>query len=219
MFVSSSESAHANNLNSVFSTASTLSSLLWAAIARLSGRNVDRTFSPNIRVNTLENSMSRLSIPKSELIRRKNKLVKLKNIYKQNSQSIPQGILQDSIPIVHDRLPDPHLWSIIDDKLEKQEKNKIFPSKTKSSYDERKLTRVNSLSRKNQVVTSKRNDLKLRRRTRRSLTTHTELEGVLRRRQLYCRTGYHIQILPNGKVVGTSKDHDRYGKLKFAFMW
>lgn len=31
------------------------------------------------------------------------------------------------------------------------------------------------------------------------------------RMQLYCSTGYHIAILPNGKVIGIDEDMDKHG--------
>ena len=200
---------------SLFSIAYTVGSLLWAAIARIKGSVTDRFSVSEFPPLLQEIPMSRSRIPIDQAMAdRRFYRRRSTNKSTYSVATVPQRLFNDSIPVIHDSFPDPILWNRIEENLILQEE-KVF--RKNPNLSKTNLKRTMPITSKQNVRTishssSKQYFSKSRSRHKRSVRIFQNLEGVFRRRQLYCQTGYHLQVLPNGRVAGTAKDHDKYGK-------
>lgn len=121
---------------------------------------------------------------------------KRQNLPKQDDS--PQAITQDTMPIVHDRLPDPEAWKKFQDMEDSQ-----------NDYD---VTGDDVITEEKYELQSKEDAYT---RSRRHIFSGAN-SRFIRRRQLYARTGYHIQIMPDGAIASTMTDHDTYGEYLYS---
>uniref|UniRef100_F6Y3G3 Fibroblast growth factor n=1 Tax=Ciona intestinalis TaxID=7719 RepID=F6Y3G3_CIOIN len=167
-----------------------LSSLLLAAVARARGKAVTGQSPPESPSSVLESSMSRTEAAKVQSVFS----AKLGRARRKNSLSVdsstPQKLTEETMPVVHDRLPDLSLWSKIDEELKEQEKSSANGLLSSTS------------------ARSKRN-------TGMSAYDYDTQETTMRRRMLYCKNGFNLQILRNGRISGTQESHNQYAVLEF----
>nr|BAB88673.1 fibroblast growth factor 9/16/20 [Ciona savignyi] len=171
-----------------------LSSLLLAAVARARGKVIAGHSQIEAPSSGLENSMPRIEAAKvrslfpAKLGRRRRQPSSL-----ESNSPVPQKLTEDTMPVVHDRFPDLTLWKKIEDDMKVQEKKLSL-----------------GLPSHSQNTRSKRNIYPFMQKYDKDTPQVT-----MRRKMLYCKNGYNIQILPNGRISGTQESHSEYAVLEF----
>ncbi|XP_076811284.1 uncharacterized protein LOC143456445 [Clavelina lepadiformis] len=209
--VNSNQIAVQSHFNSAFSATSTLGSLLVAAIARARGKRSTANETHSKPSDAIEGSMSRMPVRSW----RKPGSDRKSESHDAGKESLPQRLSEESMPVVHDRLPDLSLWNKIDEDLrEKETKMKTEDNvQQKPTKVHTKTTRKVRRSRTSTLKDEKGSSKSLSRR-KRQIVGLAELGSVIYF-QLYCSTGFHIQLLQNGRVTGTRSNNDKFAILEF----